>query len=152
MFELEQEAARLAEYLEWDGVLMVEFKFDERDQEWKCIEVNFRPWLLIDFPRRHGFNFLAHWLDRGGEVQSRRLESGYTHVSLKYLKKALIERGVKFGLEPVIEVLESRAGIVSIEEWDPDDLELSRQHLGSYGGDEWIRRLGLSRAIRKSFS
>lgn len=152
MFELEQEAARLAKYLEWDGVLMVEFKFDERDQEWKCIEVNFRPWLLIDFPRRHGLNFLAHWLSRGGEVQSRRLDSGYSHVSLEYLRKALIERGVKFGLEPVIEVLESQAGIVSIEEWDPDDLELSKQHLRFYGGDEWIGGLGGSRAIWKSSS
>ena len=36
----------------------IELIKDQKDQTWKVIELNGRPWLLIDFFRRSGFNFL----------------------------------------------------------------------------------------------
>lgn len=139
---LENLAKRLAEHLRWDGVLMVEFKFDEVDQEWKCLEVNFRPWLLVDFPRRHGLNFLGHWLSGGSDeipdTRVSRLAAGCSHVSLQYLKSALRERGIPVTLSSIMGVLEAQGGAVSIAEWDAQDGDLSRRHLAKLGLTELI--------------
>ena len=140
--DLEFLAKRLAEHLRWDGVLMVEFKFDEVDQEWKCLEVNFRPWLLIDFPRRHGLNFLGHWLGGGDDVipdnRVTRLAAGYSHVSLQYLKSAIVERGVPMTTSSILGVLEAQGSAVSIAEWDAQDRDLSRRHLAKLNLTELI--------------
>ncbi|HLJ48624.1 MAG TPA: hypothetical protein VKU01_21560 [Bryobacteraceae bacterium] len=41
------------------GIFSAEFKFDDRDGEFKMIEVNARPWWFIELPGRCGVNFAA---------------------------------------------------------------------------------------------
>ncbi len=43
--------------LSYRGIFSVEFKFDERDGEFKMIEINARPWWFIELPGRSGINF-----------------------------------------------------------------------------------------------
>ena len=37
---------------------MIEFIYDIKEKKWNVIEMNGRPWLMIDFFRRLGFSFL----------------------------------------------------------------------------------------------
>ena len=58
--ELMPLAERVVEALRWRGILMIEFIRDLRDDVWKVIEVNARPWLCVDFYRRSGLNYVQH--------------------------------------------------------------------------------------------
>jgi len=142
MHNLELEASRLADRLRWNGVLMVEFKFDVIDLKWKCLEVNFRPWLLVDFPRRHGLNFLSHWLSTNGEsgtsIHPHSLAAGLSHISLRYLKIAFSERGVPFTTSSIVGMIGALSNPVTIAEWDLADQELSRRSLAQLGLEELI--------------
>jgi len=45
------------------GIFSAEFKFDERDREFKIIEINARPWWYVEFASRCGVNVceMAYW-------------------------------------------------------------------------------------------
>ena len=43
---------------------MIEFIKHEKSGKWYVIEINGRPWLMIDFFRRVGFNFLKSFLKK----------------------------------------------------------------------------------------
>jgi predicted ATP-grasp superfamily ATP-dependent carboligase len=47
---------RLLSEINFNGIFSAEFKFDERDREFKIIEVNARPWWYIEFASRCGVN------------------------------------------------------------------------------------------------
>lgn len=47
---------RLLKEIDFHGIFSAEFKFDERDGEFKIIEVNARPWWYIEFASRCGVN------------------------------------------------------------------------------------------------
>lgn len=134
---LERMAVQLADNLHWDGVLMVEFKLDKQAGEWKCLEVNFRPWLFIDFPRRLGFNFLGHWLGTEvvaeGSVQAPKVPEGHIHASLLYLQRSLAERGKALNPVTVAEILSPFRGKVTLAEWDPSDRDVSVSALRRLG-------------------
>ncbi len=51
-------AQRIATAIGWRGTLMIEFIRDTKDDRWKVIEINTRPWLFHDFYRQHGLPFV----------------------------------------------------------------------------------------------
>lgn len=51
-------AKKIVKIIKWRGILMIEFIYDIKEKSWKVIEINGRPWLMIDFFRRLGFSFL----------------------------------------------------------------------------------------------
>jgi len=55
-------AQSITKALAWRGSLMIEFIRDERDGEWKIIELNTRPWLFHRFYSRHGLDFVGMFL------------------------------------------------------------------------------------------
>ncbi|WP_119680558.1 carboxylate--amine ligase [Indioceanicola profundi] len=57
--ELLEAAQTIATALAWHGPLMIEFTRDMRTGAWQVIEINGRPWLLNDFYRRAGFDFVG---------------------------------------------------------------------------------------------
>jgi len=50
---------RLLPSLNYRGIFSAEFKRDERDDVFRLIEVNTRPWTYIEFDARHGMNMAA---------------------------------------------------------------------------------------------
>lgn len=56
-------AQKVVDAFKWRGFLMIEFIKDQKDQKWKVIELNGRPWLLIDFFRRAGLPYIEYLYD-----------------------------------------------------------------------------------------
>ena len=56
--EIDKISKRIIKSLKWRGILMIEFIYNKDDKKWYVIEMNGRPWLMIDFFRRLGFSFL----------------------------------------------------------------------------------------------
>ncbi len=52
-------AQQVVDALSWRGILMIEFVKDKKDDRWKVIEVNTRPWLFNGFYQRLGLNYTA---------------------------------------------------------------------------------------------
>jgi len=52
-------ARQLLEEIKWHGPAQVEFKFDERDKEYKLIELNPKLWGTLDLSLKVDFNFPA---------------------------------------------------------------------------------------------
>jgi predicted ATP-grasp superfamily ATP-dependent carboligase len=65
---LRDHGLRLLRALDWHGVAMTEFKYDERDDEYKLIEINPKFWGSLDLPVAAGVDF--PWL-------ATRLALGY---------------------------------------------------------------------------
>jgi predicted ATP-grasp superfamily ATP-dependent carboligase len=72
--ELVERAARLAAYLGWHGVAMVEFKVDPRDGVARLMEVNAKFWGSIALPILCGVNFplMLYRVARGEPVEAPR--------------------------------------------------------------------------------
>ena len=49
--------------LRWRGIIMIEFIRDKKDNQWKVIEINLRPWLFIGFYELFGLNYLETLYD-----------------------------------------------------------------------------------------
>lgn len=56
--ELKNISQKIVSSLKWRGILMIEFIFNKKNKKWEVIEMNGRPWLMIDFFRRLNFSFL----------------------------------------------------------------------------------------------
>tara|TARA_B100001540_G_C15816097_1_gene647530 strand:+ start:2296 stop:3522 length:1227 start_codon:yes stop_codon:yes gene_type:complete len=56
--EVEKISQKIVKLLKWRGILMIEFIYDKNERKWNVIEMNGRPWLMIDFFRRLDFSFL----------------------------------------------------------------------------------------------
>ena len=54
---------QMAKTLNWNGLLMIEFIFDERDNKYKVIEINPRIWGSILLSEFCGSNFLAKYIE-----------------------------------------------------------------------------------------
>jgi len=46
----------LFRHLKYRGIFNAEFKFDERDGQFKLLEINVRPWIYVEFAARAGVN------------------------------------------------------------------------------------------------
>ena len=57
--ELFSLSSAVVKALKWRGILMIEFIRDLKDNQWKVIEVNTRPWLMSDFYSRCGLNYMS---------------------------------------------------------------------------------------------
>ncbi len=55
--KLKQYGIRLLDHLKWHGVAMVEFRYDERDQDYKLLEVNPKFWGSLDLALAAGVDF-----------------------------------------------------------------------------------------------
>jgi len=59
---------KLLRDIDYRGIFSAEFKLDERDGEYKVLEVNARPWWFVEFPARCGINVCEMaYLDALGE-------------------------------------------------------------------------------------
>jgi len=74
---------RLLHEINFNGIFSAEFKFDERDRDFKIIEVNARPWWYIEFASRCGVNVCEMaYADALGEdvVTNRKYRTGASMV------------------------------------------------------------------------
>lgn len=126
---------RVAEALGWRGMLMVEFIQDERDGEWKVIEVNGRPWLMIDFFRRAGVDFIGALVRdaSGGSAPSEvvRLNEGVDplHIDVETVGDAWASAGRTPTIDSIGTFLDRQHG------------DISHPFLAPFDRDPGLRRL-----------
>jgi predicted ATP-grasp superfamily ATP-dependent carboligase len=134
-------AQTVARALKWRGLLMIELIFDRASGKHLVIEVNTRPWLLIDFWRRSGLNYLEllH-RDRQGTLSACE-SSGYDKLrpALHHvmLTQALAQPRPEFfedgrrTIEALLYYLRVPERQLSFAYLDPDDPEPGRCEIES---------------------
>ena len=100
---------------------MIEFIFDEKSGEWMVIEINGRPWLMIDFFRRLGMNFLDIKEAYCGQIfKPINGFEEYIHVHIP----SALEVSTSQGSNPnLIDFLKSFEKKITFTHLDPDDPE-----------------------------
>ncbi len=135
MPELLMHAQAVVNALGWRGILMIEFIRDQRDDQWKVIEINTRPWLFIDFFRRAGLGYLTMLVedmrDQTAAWPSLKVPLPFSHsnapvhVDLSYAcQKAFSEASPTLG--GLKQWLGQIQGRLSTPFLDPDDKEPAR--------------------------
>ena len=136
--ELFEPALAVAKALRWRGMLMVEFIKDRKDDVWKVIEVNGRPWLMIDYFRRSGVDFIGSLVrDMAGEPapsEPVRLSPDVDplHVDLATVIDADHDNGIEpslAGIEALMHQHPVSAGDLSMPFYAPFDPEPGRRRL-----------------------
>ncbi|GAC1549552.1 MAG: hypothetical protein NVS2B5_04730 [Beijerinckiaceae bacterium] len=83
--KVEAAATRFLDALHYDGIVELEFKFDERDNSYKLLDFNARPWTWIALGAKAGvdFPYLLWQAVTGGHPQQSRASGSATwiHVS-----------------------------------------------------------------------
>ena len=92
--ELIEISRSVCKAIKWHGFLMIEFIKDLKDGQWKIIELNFRPWLFIDFFRRSGLNYLSYFYEElfrniVPSVQVSSSQKSNFHISLSGALEAI---------------------------------------------------------------
>ncbi len=126
--ELLKPAQQIVKTMKWRGLLMIEFIKDQKDNQWKVIELNGRPWLLIDFFRRSGFPFLKmlyqdyyYGLNESDQLLHPRWETNDSpvHFELSSLNSVFNFRNI----DDIKKLIDQYPGRKSFYYLDPNDLE-----------------------------
>jgi D-aspartate ligase len=139
--DLPDRLARLLGQLNYRGIFSAEFKFDDRDKQYKLLEINVRPWLYIGFTSDCGVNVaeLAYRDALGKElpkVGPYRVGVGFVTINKD---RRAIWAGIKKGRLPLFHWLWSWFWYrKAIFVWD-DPLPVIMHYM---------TRLGLSRATK----
>ena len=100
---------------------MIEFIKHEKSGKWYVIEINGRPWLMIDFFRRVGFNFLKSFFEKTSnddvwEPQKKdelKLHIDYSKVFFNHLKNS--------NLKAIEKEMDNLNSTISFTFFDPND-------------------------------
>jgi D-aspartate ligase len=78
--EVEETASRFLRSLDYDGLVEIEFKYDQRDRTYKILDVNARAWTWIALGAASGVDFAAiQWLlAMGGRIAPISANAGAT--------------------------------------------------------------------------
>ncbi|MCA9581932.1 MAG: hypothetical protein KC416_09055, partial [Myxococcales bacterium] len=161
--ELLDLAQQVAKALRWRGMLMIEFIRDKKDDRWKVIEVNGRPWLFVDFFRRSGLNYVGYLYE---DLLGRREEwpdfkilteaavrDSPVHISLPTAFEPP-ELGPGASIEPssVADYVSSIPGSKCLTYLDPDDPEPGYRELADMASTLGIGADALLAALRPTLS
>lgn len=84
--KLENLSRKIVKNLKWRGPLMIEFIYNRKKKQWGVIEINGRPWLMIDFFRRLGFSFIKILINDILGVDIYSLLKNYSKKKLNSIK------------------------------------------------------------------
>ena len=84
--KLENLSKKIVKNLKWRGPLMIEFIYNTEKKQWGIIEINGRPWLMIDFFRRLGFSFLKLLVNDISGLNFYSLLNNYKKKKLNSIK------------------------------------------------------------------
>lgn len=160
--ELLELAKAVVDALSYRGILMIEFVKDQKDDQWKVVEVNPRHWLFNGFYQRLGLNYSQQlFLDyhqRSGidgtmiTASESTIKKNYAHIDLVAVAENWIRKNPYLTFENYLSGLDQIDGGLSSVYLDPDDLNpglsriaamLERYQWPSNGLDQIIRRLAL---------
>jgi predicted ATP-grasp superfamily ATP-dependent carboligase len=81
--EFEKIITPLIQNIKYYGIVDVEIKKDSRDNKWKLIEINARPWMQISLPYRYGINypFMAYNYAVNNEIK----DTGHRKEDVKWI-------------------------------------------------------------------
>ncbi len=119
--EIKKIAHKIIKLLNWSGPIMIEFIKHEKSGKWYVIEINGRPWLMIDFFRRVGFNFLKSFFEKTSnddvwEPQKKdelKLHIDYSKVFFNHLKNS--------NLKAFEKEMDNLNSTISFTFFDPND-------------------------------
>lgn len=80
--KLSETSRHLLESIQWHGPAQIEFKFDERDKEYKLIEINPKLWGTLDLSLKAGFNFTT--MIRDFLLEERLTSPGHYPEGIRY--------------------------------------------------------------------
>ena len=130
--ELENISQKIVTSLKWRGILMIEFIFNNKKKKWEVIEMNGRPWLMIDFFRRLNFSFLKLLiydymnldlteLIKQYEINKKNyIKKKSMHIDLSILQKSINNNKKNFEL---IKKILKKSKNISISSFDNNDLK-----------------------------
>lgn len=129
---LKKKVKKIVKKLNWRGPIMMEFIYDKEDNEWKIVEFNGRPWLMIDFFRKVNFNFL-NLLEKDLNNQ-KLLKKEFDKKKLKrkkYLNIILSNYLKKFGKKKMIELTKNKkinlySAFYDKEDIGPQNIEIKK--------------------------
>ena len=128
--ELMSIAQRIVDAVNYRGILMIELIRDQKDDQWKVIELNLRHWLFNGFYRRLGFNFTKQLYDDLCEsaapsaaiVASDELQSdNHAHIDLAGIAQKMVVQKVTPSLANFLTALDAIPGNLSHPYSDPGD-------------------------------
>lgn len=125
-------AKKIVKVIKWRGILMIEFMYCSKSKKWYVIEMNGRPWLMIDFFRRLGFSFLKllaydfsnfsldETLKHFELKKKEAIKKKSLHVDLSILQNAIDDDSQNFA--KIKKILEKSKNI-SVSSLDNDDIK-----------------------------
>ena len=156
--ELLELAQEVASATQWRGMLMIEFIKDLKDNQWKIIELNGRPWLFIDFFRRAGFNFVGElYKDFCGSLEPSQqmltpskdvTEYAHIHLSDAYKNSPTASQSIR----SFIGWFSSIEGRKSLTYLDPTDLEPGHNEINALADQLGFDRQEFQKQLQKILS
>ena len=158
--ELTALAEKVVSALDYRGVLMIEFLKDQKDDQWKVVEVNPRHWLFNGFYRRLDLNYTDQLLnDLYGTTSGSAmitatdatLARNHAHVDLVALAERWTREEKRLSFQGYMDKLGAIDGTLSDPFLDPVDPEpglrriqdlLMDQGWGAGNTDRVVSRLG----------
>ncbi len=121
---LKKKIKKIVKKLNWRGPIMIEFIYDKEDNEWKVLEFNGRPWLMIDFFRKVNLNFLNFLVK---DINNQKLlKKKFDKKKLKrkkYLNIILSNYFKKFGQKKLLELIKNKKINLYSAFYDKNDIE-----------------------------
>ncbi len=130
---LKNKIKKIVKKLNWRGPIMMEFIYDKEDNEWKVIEFNGRPWLMIDFFRKVNLNFL-NLLTKDLNNQ-KLLKKKFDKKKLKrkkYLNILLSNYLKKFGKKKFLELIKNKKINLYSAFYDKEDAEPQNMEIKNF--------------------
>jgi predicted ATP-grasp superfamily ATP-dependent carboligase len=125
------------------GIVMLEFIRTYGD-DFRFIEANPRPWLLIDYQRLRGRNYF-HFLDPDTPLHvTEQISANTYYIELTGLCKSIENLSSKSVAESIVKLLDSLDGPTRLSTFDPDDIdpmEFELSTLGKRYGNKFIRNV-----------
>ena len=141
--KLEIISQKIVTALKWRGILMIEFMFNKKNKKWEVIELNGRPWLMIDFFRRLNFSFLKLLifdymnLDLGNLIKEYKknkkdhIKKKSMHIDLSILQKSINNDKNNFELIKKILKKSKNISICSFDNNDPKPFLLEKSSINN---------------------
>lgn len=123
-------AKKIVKIIKWRGILMIEFIYDFKEKKWNVIEMNGRPWLMIDFFRRLDFSFLKLLIFDFLNLDLRKILKEFELNKKKHIKKksihidlSILNEAIKFDKNNYSKIMKiiNQTKSFSISTLDHDD-------------------------------
>jgi predicted ATP-grasp superfamily ATP-dependent carboligase len=139
--KLENISQKIVKSLKWRGILMIEFIFNNKNKRWEVIEMNGRPWLMIDFFRRLNFSFLKLLIYDYMNLDMSKLIKEYENNKKENIKKksmhvdlSILQKSINFKKSNIVKIKKilKKSKNITVSTFDndyPKPFELEKKNI-----------------------